>query len=95
MNIRQTQHDALLLGLILAVMAAGSVLIGGLGIVNYLNGQTLRAVSSLVLPAYLAFWGWQARDRVRDEPLIPVFLIAWLCGLPLGLVAHKISQNIF
>ncbi|MNL94778.1 hypothetical protein D3C81_45700 [compost metagenome] len=94
MNIRQTQHDAMLMGLILAVMTAGCALVGGLGIVNYLNGHTLKAVSSLVLPAYIAFWAWQARDRVGDEPMVPVFLVALLCGVPLGLVAHKISQTI-
>jgi hypothetical protein len=92
MNVRQTQRDAMLMGLILTVMTAGSALIGGLGIVNYLNGQTLKAVSALVVPAYMAYWAWQVRDRVRDEPLISVSLLAWMCGVPLGLIAHKIAQ---
>lgn len=91
MNARKAQQDAMLMALILMTMVACSSLIGGLGIVNYLNGETLKAISSLVVPAYMGYWAWQARDDLRNEPLIPIFTLAWLCGLPIGLIAHKIS----
>lgn len=89
---RSAQHDAAMMGLVLVAMAAVATSIAGLGVVNYLNGCTLRAVASLVVPAFLGYWAWQVRDNLGAEPLIPIFGAAWLAGLPIGLIAHELSQ---
>ncbi len=87
-----TQHDAALLALTLVALASMSTLVAGVGIVNYLNGNMLRAVASLVVPAFLGYWAWQARDNLGSEPLIPIFGVAWLAGLPVGWAAHAVRQ---
>ena len=92
MTIRSAQNDALTMGLLLGAMAACSAAIGGLGLINYLNGEMLKAMASLVLPVYLGYWAWQARGNLGSEPLIAVFTLAWLCGLPIGLVVHSLRQ---
>ncbi len=90
MKIESPQHDAFMMGLVLTVMAACSALIGGLGIVNYMNGATLKAFGSLVVPAYICYWAWQVRGSMHSEPLIPAFAFAWVCGLPIGLIVHRV-----
>lgn len=92
MNIRSDQQDVVMMGLVLASMAACSALVGGLGIVNYLNGYTLKAAAALLLPVFLGYWAWHVRDNLWSEPLLVVFAIAWLGGLPMGLVVHKLGQ---
>lgn len=89
---RTAQHHATAMCLTLVAMAAGAALVGGLGVVNYLNGYALRAAASLLLPAFLGYWAWQARDNLGAEPLIPIFGVAWLAGLPIGLIAFGLRH---
>lgn len=89
---RTAQRHATAMGLTLVAMAAGAALVGGLGVVNYLNGYALRAAASLVLPIFLGYWAWQARDNLGAEPLIPIFSAAWLTGLPIGALAFAVRQ---
>lgn len=89
---RIAQRHATAMFLTLVAMAAGAALVGGLGVVNYLNGHTLRAAASLALPAFLGYWAWQARENLGAEPLIPIFGVAWLAGLPVGLIAFGLRQ---
>lgn len=44
---RIARRHATAMFLTLVAMAAGAALVGGLGVVNYLNGHTLRAAASL------------------------------------------------
>lgn len=53
-----TRHKMYLMGLFLALMTALSALVGALAVSHYLAGHTLRAASSLILPAFLAYWAW-------------------------------------
>lgn len=94
MNVsaQSVRGQAMMVSLALVAMVAGAVLIGSFGILNYLNGYTLRAASSLMLPAYIGYWAWQIRDNLGAEPLIPIFGAAWLSGLPIGLIAFGLHQ---
>lgn len=83
-----------MMSLVLATMAGFSAMIGGLGIVNYMNGATINALVSLVVPVYLGYWAWAARDNLHSEPLIPIFAFAWVCGVPIGLVVHLVHRAV-
>lgn len=91
MTVPSDQRAVAMMGMMLVGMAAASALIGSLGIVNYLNGALLKASGALTLPAFLAYWAWQVRDNLASEPLILGYAGAWLCGLPIGLGAYKLS----
>lgn len=93
-TVRSAQHNVMMISLALVAMAGACALVGGLGVVNYLNGNTLRTAISLLVPAFLGYWAWQVRDNLRSEPLIPIFGLAWLAGLPVGLAAHCLRQLI-
>ena len=83
-----------MMGLVLATMAGFSALIGGLGIINYMNGATINALVSLVVPMYLGYWAWVARDNLPSEPLIPIFAFAWVCGAPIGVLVYLVHRTI-
>lgn len=79
------------ISIVLILFSAGAILTGGLGVVNYLDGDMLRAATSLGIPVYLAYWAW--RERGADlNPLIPILAAAWVVGLPMGLATHWLSQ---
>lgn len=92
MTMRSDEKDMLMMGLMLGAMTICSGAVGSLGAINYLNGEMLKAAAALILPAYLCYWGWQVRENLHSEPLIPVFSLAWLGGLPIGLVMHQVKQ---
>lgn len=90
--MRSFHRDAMMMGLVLILMVAAAASLGALGVVDSLNGNALRAATSLLVPAYLAYWAWQVRDQLSAEPLIPVFGASWLAGLPVGWVIHSLHQ---
>lgn len=91
---RSVQRDVMMMGIMLVTLTSACALVSGLGVVNYLNGNTLRAAISLLMPAFLGYWAWQIRDNLGSEPLIPIFCLAWLAGLPIGLTAYWLRQLI-
>ena len=92
MKNRSGQQKFQMFGLLLIALACSAALLGGLGAIHYMNGSMLQSGATLVMPAYLGYWAWQARDNLRSEPLIPIFAGAWLCGLPLGLLVHQVGK---
>lgn len=92
MYTRTADRDAALMGLVLIAMVSACALLAGLGVINYMNGNLLRASASLAGPAFLAYWAWQVRDNLGSEPLIPVFSVAWLAGLPIGVISYSVHQ---
>ena len=91
-TVQSDQRDVTMMVVVFAAMTAACAMIGGLGITNYLNGNPLRASSSLLVPVYLGYWAWQVRDNLRGEPLIPILSLAWLAGLPIGLAPYWFRQ---
>lgn len=85
-------RDAALMGIILLALTAACSLTAAFGVINYMNGNLLRAASSLAMPAFLAHWAWQVRSNIGSEPLIPVFSVAWVAGLLVGAVVYGIHQ---
>jgi len=90
--MKTAQHHMTMTALVLVALTAGAALVGGLGVVNYLNGNTLQAAVSLAMPAFLSYSAWDVRHDLRRDPLIPIFGAAWLAGLPIGWAAHAIRQ---
>lgn len=77
-----------LLGFMLFLMAVLSAVVGALCVVNYMHGHTLRAASSLILPAALLYWKWSDYTGARtDGEIIRWYGAAWFVGLLLGLLA--------
>jgi hypothetical protein len=91
MSNRTAKSELALVG-VLVLMASACALVGGLGVVNYLSGNSLRAVASLGMPAFLAYWAWQVRDNIHGEPLIKLFSVAWVAGLPIGAASFAVRQ---
>lgn len=90
-----TRHEMYLMGLFLALMTALSALVGALAVSHYLAGHTLRAASSLILPAFLAYWAWTDYNGARtDGEIIRWYSMAWAGGLVLGLFASAIIRLI-
>lgn len=77
---------------VLGLMVAVCMLVGGMGVVNYLGGNTLRAIASLGLPAFLIYWAWAVRHNFHSEPLIKIYGLAWLAGLPIGAASFALRQ---
>jgi hypothetical protein len=92
--VRSVQRDVMMMGIVLVTLASACAVVGAMGVANCLSGNTLRAAISLLIPAFLGYWAWQARDNLRTEPLIPIFSLVWLAGLPIGLVVHWLRQSI-
>lgn len=77
-----------LLGFMLFLLAVLSAVIGALSVSNYMAGHTLRAASSLVLPAFLSYWAWTDYTGTgNDGEIIRWYGAAWLVGLLAGLLA--------
>ena len=77
-----------LLGFMLFLMAVLSAVIGALSVINYMNGHTLRAASSMILPAFLLYWAWSDYNGPgNDSEIIKWYGVAWFVGLLLGLLA--------
>lgn len=87
----ELRKQVMAISAVFILLGAGAALIGGLGVVNYLNGHLLRAAASLGTPVYLAYWAWRERDTCLN-PLIPLLTTAWVVGLSIGLAAHWLSQ---
>lgn len=77
---------------VLVLMASACALVAGMGVVNYLGGNTLRALASLGVPAFLAYWAWAVRDNFDSEPLIKIYSAAWVAGLPIGAASFALRQ---
>ena len=91
MSTNTAKSELALVG-VLVLMAAACALVAGLGVVNYLSGNTLRAVASLGMPAFLAYWAWSVRDNFHSEPLIKIYSAAWVAGLPIGAASFALRQ---
>lgn len=88
-----SRHDMHLIGFFLILMAALSALVGALAVTNYFAGHTLRAASSLILPAFLLSWAWQDYNGARnDSEIIRWYGAAWFAGLLLGLLIAAIRS---
>lgn len=90
-----SRHDMYFVGFLLALMAALSALVGALAVSNYFAGHTLRAASSLILPAFLLYWAWTDYNGARnDSEIIRWYGMAWAGGLVLGLFASAVIRLI-
>lgn len=85
------KSDLALIG-VLVLMASACALVSGLGVVNYLAGNTLRATASLGVPVFLVYWAWSVRDNFHSEPLIKIYSAAWVAGLPIGAASFTLRQ---
>jgi hypothetical protein len=75
--------------LFLLAMAGAACLLGAVGAVNALAGDTLRAIPALVLAPLYAVW-WMIRSKHAEgvvDPLAAGFSLAWLAGVPVGCIA--------
>lgn len=61
MKNRSGQQKFQMFGLLLIALACSAALLGGLGAIHYMNGSMLQSGATLVMPAYLGYWAWQAR----------------------------------
>lgn len=85
-NIRRPENQ---FALIILAMAAAACLVGAVGAVNALAGDTLRAIPPLLLAPLYVVW-WMIRSKHAEgvvDPLAVGFGLAWLAGLPVGCIA--------
>ncbi|MDM4768262.1 hypothetical protein [Pelomonas sp. SE-A7] len=80
--------------LILALVYGMPVLASGLGVGLLLNGEVVRgAVSVAIPPVFGAWYLWDSRHSwERPSELLWPMTKAWLCGLPVGLVAWGLAR---
>lgn len=88
-TIAKARKEMMLMGMTLALIGSACAATAAMGIINALQGDTIRALTSLLLPAFLAYWAFiSKRDQGSVETMVPIYASVWLMGLPLGLAVH-------
>tara|TARA_B110001454_G_scaffold198062_1_gene201958 strand:- start:1102 stop:1443 length:342 start_codon:yes stop_codon:yes gene_type:complete len=88
-TIAKAHKEMMLMGMVLTLIGSACAATAAMGVINAFHGDTIRALTSLLLPVFLGYWAFVSkRDQGSIDTMVPVYACVWLMGLPLGLAVH-------